>query len=70
MDETESIKLSDNVYARSDNEEARTNYLRDFKSELNNLLFPFVPNGMTIAEFEDLACSINDQVERVWQKYL
>lgn len=41
---------------------------KDLKPQINEFLFPLVPDGMTIKEFEELSCAVFKLMVEAWAK--
>jgi hypothetical protein len=42
--------------------------IRELKSEVNEFLFPRLPDCCTLKEMEDLACEIHQAIYAIWEK--
>jgi hypothetical protein len=51
-------------------EEDRLKFYNDFKSDLNNFMFKYVPGKLSIDEFEELCIKIYIETEKEWQKFI
>lgn len=56
--------------SNNDFEAGRSDFMQNFKLDLNNFLFQHVPGKTTIDEFEKLTCDVHERVKIEWEKFI
>jgi hypothetical protein len=58
------------VKKTDDFEAGRSDFVQNFKSDLNNFLYQHVPGKLTMDEFETLTCDVHERVWTEWKKFV
>jgi hypothetical protein len=61
-----SVDILKNTLNMSSDAEIKADLEEDLKPDLNNFLFPRLPQTMSLGDMERLACEIHDLIMKAW----